>query len=51
MQSGAWFAYKDKNIAQGREQVLRFLKENSDIADEITAQVHEVIRKKKLLGK
>jgi recombination protein RecA len=33
--AGAWFSYKDENVAQGREQALTFLKENPEIAQEI----------------
>ena len=39
--SGAWFSYKDKNLAQGREQMLRYLAQHPDIAGEIDALVHE----------
>lgn len=34
--SGAWFSYKDKKLGQGRENSKAFLKENPEIADEIT---------------
>lgn len=43
-QSGAWFAYEDKKIAQGREQALHFLKDNKDIADAIRTKVNEAIQ-------
>jgi recombination protein RecA len=33
--SGSWFAYDGDQIAQGREQALRFLKDNKDICDQI----------------
>jgi recombination protein RecA len=33
--SGAWFSFKDSRLGQGRENVKRFLKDNSDIAKEI----------------
>lgn len=46
-QSGAWFGYDGKNIAQGREQILKFLKSNPDVAKKITAQVHQMIEDKK----
>lgn len=38
-QSGSWFAFGDKKIAQGREQALVFLKENADIVQEIIAKI------------
>ncbi|EAJ2863691.1 recombinase RecA [Campylobacter coli] len=37
--SGAWFSYKDKKLGQGRENSKAFLKENSEIADEITKAI------------
>lgn len=36
--SGAWFSYKDKKLGQGRENSKAFLKENPEIADEITKE-------------
>lgn len=37
--SGAWFSYKDKKLGQGRENSKVFLKENPEIADEITKAI------------
>ncbi|EGT0709552.1 recombinase RecA [Campylobacter coli] len=37
--SGAWFSYKDKKLGQGRENSKAFLKENLEIADEITKEI------------
>lgn len=45
--SGSWFAFDGKNIAQGREQALKFLKENSDVA----CQILELVKKEILEGK
>lgn len=39
--SGAWFSYKDKKMAQGKENSKIFLKENPKIADEIEAKIKE----------
>ncbi|HEV2916248.1 MAG TPA: recombinase RecA [Candidatus Babeliales bacterium] len=39
--SGAWFAYQDKNVAQGREQMLVYLQENPDIARALEVEVRE----------
>lgn len=39
--SGAWFAYKGKNIAQGREQIGIYLQQHPDVLNEIEAQVRE----------
>lgn len=43
-QSGAWFAYGDKKVAQGREQMLNFLKEDPHAAQAIRTQVEQVIK-------
>lgn len=37
--SGAWFSYRDKKLGQGRENSKAFLKENPEIADEITKAI------------
>ncbi|HEB9308679.1 TPA: recombinase RecA [Campylobacter coli] len=37
--SGAWFSYKDKKLGQGRENSKAFLKENPEIADDITKEI------------
>ncbi|EAI3574656.1 recombinase RecA [Campylobacter jejuni] len=37
--SGAWFSYEDKKLGQGRENSKAFLKENPEIADEITKAI------------
>ena len=38
-ESGAWFAYNDGKIGQGRENAKIFLRENPEIAEEIERQV------------
>ncbi len=40
--SGAWFSYGDKNIAQGREQALHYLK-NKESFDAVWAGVYKAI--------
>lgn len=37
--SGAWYSYKDKNIAQGKEKLRELLKENKELFDEIKQEV------------
>ena len=37
--SGAWFAYQDSKIGQGRENAKQFLKEHPDILDTVENQV------------
>lgn len=39
--SGAWFAYKGKNVAQGREQFGTYLQQNPEVLKEIEMQVRE----------
>jgi len=41
--SGAWFSYGEQRIGQGRENAKAFLKENSDVSDEIEARVREAL--------
>jgi len=44
-QSGAWFSFGDKKIAQGRDQALRFLKDNQEITDKILVVLKGVMEK------
>ena len=37
--SGAWFAYNDGKIGQGRENAKNYLKENPEIAAEVEQKV------------
>jgi len=37
--SGSWFSYADQRIGQGRENAKQFLRENSEIADDIEQKV------------
>ena len=39
--SGAWYAYEDGKIGQGRENAKQYLKENPDVAAEVEAKVRE----------
>jgi recombination protein RecA len=39
--SGAWYAFNDDRIGQGRENAKRFLSENTDIRDEIARLILE----------
>lgn len=42
VKSGAWYAYNDAKIGQGRENAKLFLKENPEIMDEVEEKVREV---------
>jgi recombination protein RecA len=39
--SGAWFAYGDERIGQGRENAKQFLKENDEVRDQILSDIYE----------
>jgi recombination protein RecA len=39
--SGAWFAYGDQKIAQGREAAKKYLEDNPDVLAEVAAKVTE----------
>jgi recombination protein RecA len=39
--SGMWYSYEGDRVGQGREQARQFLKEHTDIAAKIDAQVRE----------
>ncbi len=41
IKSGAWYAYNDSKIGQGRENAKTFLKENPDIFEEVEAKVRD----------
>src|SRR5919106_1271064 len=39
--SGAWFAYGDERLGQGRENAKQFLKENYEVRERILDEVHD----------
>jgi recombination protein RecA len=39
--SGAWFAYGDERIGQGRENAKQFLKENDEVRERILGEVYD----------
>jgi len=39
--SGSWFSYDGQRIGQGRENAKNFLKENTDVADDIEHKIRE----------
>ncbi len=43
--AGAWFAYGDEKIGQGREAAKKYLEDNPKIMEKITKQVLETARK------
>jgi len=40
--SGAWFAYNDEKIGQGRENAKLYLKEHPEVMSEVEDKVREV---------
>ena len=41
--SGSWYSYQGERIGQGRENVKRFLRENTDIYDDIYQKARETL--------
>jgi recombination protein RecA len=39
--SGAWFAYGDERLGQGRENAKQFLKENFEVRERILEEIYE----------
>ena len=39
--SGAWFAYGDERLGQGRENAKQFLKENDEVRGRILSEIYE----------
>jgi len=39
--SGSWFSYEGEKIGQGRENVKKYLKENPELFEKISAQIRE----------
>lgn len=44
--SGSWFSYNDKHIAQGKEKAKDFLKNNTEVYNEIEKLVMEKVKNK-----
>ena len=42
--SGAWYAYNEGKIGQGRENAKKYLKDNPQVAEEIEGKVREHYR-------
>ncbi|HEV2602006.1 MAG TPA: recombinase RecA [Candidatus Babeliales bacterium] len=41
IKAGAWFSFKGEHIAQGRDQALRFFKDNKSVTEEVMGLVRE----------
>ncbi len=44
--SGSWFSYEDSKLAQGRDAVLRLMKDNPELCEEIEAKVRAEVTEK-----
>ncbi len=44
--AGSWYAYGDERLGQGKENARQFLKNNSDIADDIEQKIRNSFSKK-----
>ena len=44
--AGSWYAYGDERLGQGKENARQFLKENTEIAEQIENQIREASKKK-----
>ena len=40
--SGAWYSYKEERIGQGRENAIKYLKDNAAAANEIESKIKEI---------
>ena len=40
--SGAWYSYKDERVGQGRENAIKYLKDNAASANEIEGKIKEM---------
>ena len=41
--TGTWFAYKEEKLAQGRDNVVKYLKENPKLANELEGKVRQAL--------
>lgn len=41
VRKGAWYSYKGENISQGRDNAIKYLEENPEVAAEVQQQVRE----------
>jgi recombination protein RecA len=39
--SGAWFAYGDERLGQGRENAKQFLKENEEVRERVLDDIYD----------
>lgn len=44
VRKGAWYSYKGDNVGQGRDNTIRYLQENPEIAAEIETKVRDTLK-------
>lgn len=44
--SGSWFSYGDTKLGQGREAAKEMIRDNEELAEELTEKIREAIRNK-----
>jgi len=44
VRKGAWYSYNGENIAQGRDNAVRYLEDNPEIAEQVKQQVREALQ-------
>ncbi|MEO1592185.1 MAG: recombinase RecA [Cyanobacteria bacterium J06632_22] len=43
IRKGAWYSYNGENISQGRDNAIRYLAENPDVADQVEQKVRQAL--------
>jgi len=41
VRKGAWYSYKGDNISQGRDNAIKYLEDNPEVAQEVQQQVRQ----------
>jgi len=49
--SGSWFSYKESKLGQGRDAVIKVLKDNPELTEELEAAIREWLKSNELLSK
>ena len=49
--SGSWFSYKERKLGQGRDAVIKVLKDNPELTEELEAAIREWLKSNELPSK
>jgi len=49
--SGSWFSYKESKLGQGRDAVIKVLKDNPELTEELEAAIREWLKSNELPSK